>query len=348
MIGLPIEWIAALIIVLVVALAVFTLYMVIERHRENKRTLLAATYLNNNRIGWYDYLRTDGVPEDHLIPRNDAEVKAVEELFRMLVHNVKEDGMEERISGFANRWMSGFYRKKLNGRNWGERMNALYRIYDFGIDSLTVDCRDMAKKSISEEEFFLLLLIDMKFYPETFVRDNLLELCALSANDAKELLFRMQEATFEETVCHFDELELTIQYALVDVIGMKLDATYVPFLETQFNTKDSELRIRVLRAYNSLGIVPVVTVYEAAVESDVWQERHQAAKMLKWLPQQSAVRYAAHFEKDDMFLVREEAKLFSTASSIEDQVSPLVAAAAEDEGWLLDTQSPDGKGGDQI
>ncbi|GKV68857.1 hypothetical protein NCCP2716_13550 [Sporosarcina sp. NCCP-2716] len=330
MTAVPIESIAILIAGLIAALFVFSVYMVIARHRENRRALQASAYLETNRTSWYEYLRKGTTSEETLIPKNEAELAAVEELLRTLVHNVKGDGIEERISGFSNRHLAGFYRRKLRGRNWGKRMNALYRIHDFGVDSLLPECRKMAKRRVSEEESFLLLLIAMKFRPETFLQEHLADLASLSSNNAKELLFTMPDKLFEETIRLADELEPSVRYALIDVIGMKADVTRKDLLERLISSPDSELRIRVLRAFNSLAIVPPPELYEAAARSDVWQERYQAVRMLKWMPHDTVLRFLPYFTEDSMFLVREEARQYSgiPAESIE-TVQAQSAAAAE-------------------
>lgn len=313
MIGLPIDWILALIIGMCTALVAFTIYMVLERNREQRRKLLAAAYLERNLSGWYEYLRTDGVSEEEFKPKNSSEVIAIEELFRTLVHNLKGDNMDVRISGFANRHLAEYYRKKLKGHNWGERMNALFRIHDFGIHSLAEECRELSGHQVSEEEFFLLLLVELKFNPESFLNHNLHKLHELSENDVKELLFGMPDTVFEETVNRMEELDRNVQYAIVDVIGMKLDAKWVPEMEELFISADSELRIRILRAYNLISILPSEVILAEAVTSNVWQERYQTARLLRLLPRQEATQLARKLDGDEVFLIREEARTYKTA-----------------------------------
>gem|GEM_PF-5545323 len=343
MIGVPIESIAILIAALIAALLVLSVYMVIARHRENRRSLQASAYLETNRLAWYDYLRRDGAGEEVLIPKNLAEVSAVEELFRSLVHNVRGDGMERRISSFSNRHLAGVYRKRLKGRNWGMRVNTLYRIHNFGVDALAADCRAMTERRVSNEEFFLLLLISMKFEPESFIREHLDRLALLSDANRKELLFTMPDNLFEETLRNDGNLDPSVRYTLIDVIGMKADIMRTADLARLFNSPDSEQRIRVLRAFNSLAVLPSSEICEAAAGSDIWQERYQAARMLKRMPQMTAQRLLPKFTEDTMFLVREEAMQFS-GLPVASVIGTSLAQSAADHEFQVKQQSGSAEG----
>lgn len=306
MIGFSIESIGALIVGLCAVLTVFTVYMIVERTLEDRRKRLERAYLIRNRVGWYEYIRSDGMPKDVLIPKNEAEVNAVEELFRALVHNVKGEGMEKRISEFANRHLAKGYRKKLQGRNWGERINTLYRIHDFGMDSLADECRKLAKRTNSSEEHFLLLLIELKFNPVAFLDRNSDKLNAISANDAKELFFGMPDEVFREAVVRMETLDRKVQLSIVDVIGMKLELSYIPLLEKFLSHTDSEMRIRVLKAYNSLTVLPSLSVLNSSAESGIWQERYQVARLLSLLPKKDFLLIAKKLENDKEFLIQEK------------------------------------------
>ncbi|MBD7984927.1 hypothetical protein H9649_10050 [Sporosarcina sp. Sa2YVA2] len=321
MMQLPIEWLLVIVVGLLIALLVMTVYMMIGRARENRRQVVTTAYLERNQEDWYDYLCVDGIPREELIPKNTAELKALEELFRSLVHNIKSEEIDKRISAFANRCLGNFYRDALRKGNWGERVNALSRIRDFGIDSLAKECREMlARKTVSKEEFFLLLLIDMKFNPETFSERHIGNLDKLSSKDTKELLFSMSDLLFDQIVETIDHLPARTQYAVVDVIGMKLNASRSDKLEQLFSSSDNELRIRILRAFNLLERLPADEVLIAAIESDRWQERLQAARLFHLLPAHSAVEYSKILADDEHYLIREEIRRYLAQPAFEVQV----------------------------
>ncbi|MFC0231242.1 HEAT repeat domain-containing protein [Bhargavaea ullalensis] len=306
MIGLPVGWVLGGVAFLLGLLLLLTVYLFIARAAEEKRARRASAYLERHAAAWFRHLRGFEPAGNELAPQDRAEVSAVEEVFRSYLNNLAGEGMQNRIREFSNRHLAGFYRKKLKSRNWSDRLNALYRIHDFGIDALAEDCRALARREVSQEERFQLLLIDLAFRPDGFVDRNIRLNGNISEVENKELLFRMPEAVFDEAASRLDELEKDTQYALVDVLGMKQDLARLPFLEKLLGSTDQELRIRALRAVDALGIRTPDGILRRAVDSPVWQERFIAARMIRRLPESEALRYAEKLAGDESWLVREE------------------------------------------
>ncbi|MHC8515469.1 HEAT repeat domain-containing protein [Sporosarcina sp. ITBMC105] len=310
MIGLPIEWIILLIVAMSCVLVVFIFYLSIVSYRDSNRKELSANYLTVNRERWYEYLREDDICDDQLIPKNVAEITAIEELFRSVANNLKGKDLDRRISRFANRRLAEFYKQKLKSRNWGERINALNRIYDFNIYSLDQECRSRLTNKVSSEELFLLLVIELKFASEKFLDNHQQRLQRLTTNDLKELFYSMPEEVFNEILSLKEHLHPNVRYALADVIGMKMDRLHTQALEDLYKSEDDELRIRVIRAFNTLAAVPEIGILAKAITSKQWQERYQVAQMLRNMPKDQANQYVKQLINDNVFLVRESAQSF--------------------------------------
>lgn len=310
MIGLPIEWIVLLILAMSGVLFVLLCYLAIVKYFESKRQKLSGDYLSRNKERWYEYLRKDDICDEQLIPNNMAEITAIEELFRSVANNLKGKDLERRISQFSNKRLGGFYQQTLKSRNWGKRINALHRIYDFNIHSLEKACRGRITDKVSNDELFLLLAIELKFAPEKFLSNYQHRLQRLSINDLKELLYSMPDEVFNETVTLKDRLQPNVLYALVDVVGMKMDTLHTHILEELYRSLDDELRIRVIRAYNTLAVVPESKILAKAVVSKQWQERYQVAQMFKLMSETQAAPYIQQLVNDDVFLVRDKAQRY--------------------------------------
>ena len=306
MTGLPIGWVLGGVVFLLLLLAVLPAYLFIARAAEEKRGRRAAAYLERNTAAWFRHLRGLEPAGEELIPKDRGEAAAVEEVFRSYLNNVTGEAIRERIRVFSNRHLSSYYRKKLRSRNWSDRMNALYRIHDFGVDSLAEDCRALGNREVSRDEQFQLLLIDLAFRPDGFVERNIHRNGQISEVENKELLFRMPEDVFHGTARRLDELANDTKYALIDVLGMKQDIYWLPFLEKQLDSSDQELRIRALRAIDALGIRTPDPILDQAVFSPVWQERFIASRMIRRLPDKKALQYAEVLAGDESWLVREE------------------------------------------
>ncbi|MFC7364089.1 MULTISPECIES: HEAT repeat domain-containing protein [Bhargavaea] len=311
MIGVPVTAVFFGVMLLFLVLAVMTVYLFAARDSQERKMKKADSYLLRNSKRWYQVLRGIETASQELVPSDEAELAAVEEIFRAYLTNVSGDKIKERIQEFADVHLAPFYRKKLKSRNWSERMNALYRIEDFGMESLIGDVRRLERKKLTADERFQLHLIDLQFRPDGFMERNATRLGDLSEYEARQLFFLMPEHVFNETVAMFGKLAPVLQYGLIEVLGMRQDLMRLRFLEELLDSSDPEIRIRVLRAIDAFGIRTPDRILERAFDSPVWEERFLGARMLRRVPADEAARYASRMRDDPSWLVREEIRALS-------------------------------------
>ncbi|KZE38722.1 hypothetical protein AV656_07410 [Bhargavaea cecembensis] len=306
MIGVPVTAIFIGVLLLFLVLAVLTVYLFAARALQDRKSKRAEAYLSRNGEIWYRVLRGFEPAPQELVPNDEAELAAVEEIFRAYLTNVTGNGIRERVRAFADVHLAPFYRKKLKSRNWSERMNALYRIEDFGMESLLGDVRKLDRKKLSEEERFQLYLIELQFRPDGFMDRTAGRLGYLSEYESRQLFFLMPENVFEEAAAQFGELDPVLKFGLIEVLGMQQDLMRLPFLEGLLDSPDPEIRIRALRAIDAFGIRTPDQILERAFDSPVWEERFLVARMLRRVPADEAARYASRLRNDPSWLVREE------------------------------------------
>ncbi|RSK35565.1 HEAT repeat domain-containing protein [Bhargavaea beijingensis] len=296
------------VLLLLLVLVALTVYLFAARAVQERKMEKAKAYLSRNNERWYRVLRGMEDVSAEMVPKNKAELAAVEEIFRAYLTNVSGDKIRERIRAFADGHLAPFYRKKLKSRNWSERMNALYRIEDFGMESLLGDVHTLERKRLTADEWFQLLLIDLQFRPDGFIGRNADRLGNLSEYEARQLFFLMPEPVFEEASAQFGQLDPILKCGMVEVLGMRQDLKKLPFLEGLLDSEDPEIKIRVLRAIDAFGIRTPDRILERAFDSPVWEERFLGARMLRRVPADEAARYASRLCDDPSWLVREEVR----------------------------------------
>lgn len=316
MIGIPVTAVFIGVLLLFLVLVVMTGYLFASRASQERKMAKAQAYRSRNSETWYRVLRGIEQAPQELVPTDRAELAAVEEIFRAYLTNVSGDKIRERIHAFSDVHLTPFYRKMLKSRNWSERMNALYRIEDLGMESLHGDVRKLGRKKPTEDERFQLILIDLQFRPDGFMDRNAGRLGDLSEYEARQLFFLMPEPVFDEAAAQFNHLEPVLKYGLIEVLGMRQDLMKLPFLEGLLDIADPEIRIRTLRAIDSFGIRTPDRILERAFHSPVWEERFLGARMLRRVPAEAAVRYASRLRGDPSWLVREEIRGLSARQRV--------------------------------
>ncbi|WP_424236817.1 HEAT repeat domain-containing protein [Bhargavaea ginsengi] len=306
MMAVPITVVFWAVVAMLSLLAVLTIYLFAARWVEDRKQEAAVAYVERNRIKWYRVLRGLEEADASLVPENEAERMAVEEIFRSYMKNLSDPEINGRIRGFAETYLAYFYKRKLRSRDWSTRMNALYRIEDFKISNLLEDLRKLDRKKLSAEETFQLLMIELQFEPDRFLERTAGHLGQLTEYEARQLFFLMPDYLFEQVENRFPDLEPVLRYALIEVLGMRQDLAKLPFLEGLLDSPDDETRIRALRAIDALGIRTPNRILKQAINSTVWEERFLAGRMLHRLHPGEAAVFAEQLKEDPSWLVRQE------------------------------------------
>src|SRR5699024_2968049 len=89
----------------------------------------------------------------------------------------------------------------------------------------------------------------------------------LSENEYKRLLLQLEDEYLEVFRQRFNDLPACIQYAFIDVLGVKRNSINLSFLESQLEQDDDEIRVRTLKAINEIGVIRDVERYFSFIES---------------------------------------------------------------------------------
>jgi hypothetical protein len=289
-------------------LVILSIYMLFNSIRSKVAAEKIETYLRNNQELWYRYLNDEIALPLQLIPNNDVEIQAIEKIFFAYTGNISNPAIKEKIRNFSNQYLKQYYSRLLLSRKWSLRVNTLYRISGFGIDSLFAECKELGKKrKLSPEERFGLLFIYSMFDREGFIEEFANLSIELSEYEYKKLLISFKPEVLERLTHKVNEFPLVYQYYFIDVLGMRRNFNFLPFLENNLNHENPEIRIRSLKAIGEIGAATDLDKYKSFVRAPEWEERLMLAKLLCAFPLERAYPLLEQLLQDKNWWVRSNA-----------------------------------------
>jgi len=308
MIAISIDTLIKGIGVMLLILVLLSIYMVVKSMKESVVDRKVKAYIQSKQDLWYRYLNGKTTLTPELIPNNEIEIKALEEIFLAYTKNISDSGIREKIRKFSNRYLRRYYLDLLLSRKWSLRMNALYRIIDFGLDSLADECKKLAKRAhLSPEERFQLLVIHSTFAETDFMEGFANLSVKLTEYEYKKLLIGFKPEMLERLTGQIDEFPIAYQYYFIDTLGIIRNPGFLPFLESKLGHENSEIRIRSLKAIGEIGIVTDLDKYESFLNSPIWEERLMLAKLLGAFPLEQVFPYLEKLLQDENWWVRSHA-----------------------------------------
>jgi hypothetical protein len=166
MLKIPIEILIIGICAISLVIVILSMYLVLKGTRDHIVSRKKKKYIQNKQDTWYRYFNDDIPLPSELIPNNNSEIKAVEEIFLAYVENISSPIIKKKIREFSNQYLRRYYLNLLLHRRWSLRMNALYRIV---MNFRLVDLDDRFRFDL------LLNCLGYFFHPKLFY-DNLLSL----------------------------------------------------------------------------------------------------------------------------------------------------------------------------
>lgn len=256
------------------------IYLLIRKYRENNRQQKLQKYVEQLGPKVFFYLQNPDSP--FLIRINSPLKKAALEMLLSKYADMLEGEKEKRaLKNLALTYLKDFYQDRLYSRNWSIRMNTLYAIEDFyliELQEVIIKLIENSQKKSKEEKIQILRILSSFQYKDIKKWINTSE--PFSEIDYRNIVSRLNEDIFSSFIESFQEFGEVLQLALLDVISIKKDLNYLPFLEEIFQNGQGELRIRALKAIASIGVVQDIHSYMRLAESEHWQERMMLAKLL--------------------------------------------------------------------
>lgn len=263
--------ILAIAVFLLIFLAVLVVFTIIRTYRLNKNREAVESYIESHADQWYDYLYYGHKP-----PQTKSHSKlhqhAIEKIFSTFLSNGKTEDIERRISSYARVSFSNEYRKDLNSPLWAKRVNALNKIAEFKVPGFTdiYSNRDISAMKSFELYLFLIYLSSYDF--DRF-RSKFLEEKELTEYENKKILSRLNNEAVLSLIPSFEQMSLTTRYAFLNRVARLGYNQPLEWLESLFESEDSETRIRALKTIQLIGSVHDPNKYTSYFNSAMWEER---------------------------------------------------------------------------
>lgn len=292
-------------------LTILLVYLVIRKVIHIRKRKLIESYKSKYSSTIYAMLMDGGLSRQ-ITSGTEPQLKAIEELLNQYQKMVERDEEKQRLTKLAEMHLQAYYQKGLKSMRWSKRMNSLFHIEDFNISGLLNDLLKLLdKKRVSHEELIYIVRILATFqYPRLF------NLITTRFNDFSEIeyrniLIRLEQDQFDQFVFHFHKSTFSLQKAILGVIAIKKEITYLSFIENIFSNYTGEIRLRALKALAEIGNVKEINPYMGLLYSPKWEERMMAAKLIGSVKEEKGITRLVELLHDQTWWVR-----FQAAQSI--------------------------------
>ncbi|WP_059172807.1 HEAT repeat domain-containing protein [Bacillus sp. FJAT-27445] len=298
---------ALLTAVFISTLFLLLLYLALRKTMANRNRKQIEQYKERFNPYLFEYI-TEGTITRKLVPRRDAEKKAVEELLAKYAEILEMGEERKNLADWAGLHLTDYYRSRLQSRKWSSRMNALYYIEDFKMDTLLKDLFKMlGKKRTSRDELIHILRILANFQFINLYDYLNRKFSFLSEFECRNILVRLEDGHFDQFTLGFHQARAELQNALLDVIGVNKDIKYLSFLESIFQSYRGETRLRALKAIGSIGYVSNLDDYLPLSSSSSWEERMLAARLIGSMRDEKGIANLKELIHDRTWWVRSQA-----------------------------------------
>ncbi|MDR6879348.1 HEAT repeat domain-containing protein [Bacillus sp. 3255] len=265
------------------------------------------------------YLFT-GYGAESFVPEKEYQYEALEDTFSDFLSNVKFEKDFGPINAYVERYFAPWYRKRLRSRSWSVRMNTLYFINRFNMDTMQNDLvRHLSSKQCSAEEKLeiLLILADFEYKALLELMKDVKELPTFSLNELWSRL--VSQDNVDTYVDGFFEYDGSWQGAFLEAVRDKhlRSEKLQQLLEQLIESEQRELRVKALKTIGSLGYMSSVDTFIQWLESNeakgIWDhpqatgEKLMAARLMGSIRHDRFIPYLKKLIGDKAYGVRAEA-----------------------------------------
>ena len=253
---------------LVISMTIILIYRGWQKRKKiQKRTL----YITNNIDQWFNHLFY-GEELKQMTPLKKYEVEAVEKIFFIFLNNGHSEKIDKRIQAFASAHFATGYHRLLKRGKWAERVNTLNKVIQFRVPGFTGLYNRRKIMRLSRFEYFLYLtylsVFDMTSFMETFFMRK-----DLSEYEYKKIFNKLDDEQTEILRQHFGRMSDTARYSLIDRTSYIPTKDTIVWLESLLDSEEAEIRIRVLKAIKTIGMIYQKERYMTFKDSGTWEER---------------------------------------------------------------------------
>lgn len=267
-----------LFIVLALSQLLLLLFLVSKKMKKSKREMHEDHIYKESMPLFIQYLYNE---QDVYIPLPPEEYRVAEKLFSDSMAITTDEGLQHKIRESATYYLSSYYKRVLNTGAWPARVNALYYIENFRMESLQpILKRRLEEIKIHDEEKQQLI--------RTLAAIGDLSILAYLEKDqsATETVFLSAFTRFPE-----DVIPQAVEYvslhgsskaasSLLMYFGLSKKLEYLQLVEEKLFHELPEMRIQALKAIFRMSYLSDTKFLEPFFKSEIWEERMFAAKIV--------------------------------------------------------------------
>ena len=186
------------------------------------------------------------------------------------------------VAKLSQDFLSGHYAKQLVNKNWAIRMNTLYNIEDFHIESLKPILKEKLDKSSQLDQEAQQLIRTLSSLNEPSTISVLARYPDAPVRLYTDVFKRLEERTRHEELdaaLRDETHNKALKHAAIAYIGMAGLFAFLPRIEEELKTQDEELRIQALKAIFHLGYLTDPSLLAPFLQSSSWPERMYACRI---------------------------------------------------------------------
>jgi len=309
-------------------------YITIRKWKDSKQKKINESVANQHSDELYHYL-VNGDQSEALVP-NASNYKGIELLLKKFLSVIDGEELRQRVKTYTEQYFTLYYRHNLNRGKWSVRMNTLYNIVEFQMDTLWEDItRKLNKpKECSTEEYLQMCKSIIRSHDPNFLSYIRSGTKALAPFQYREIVDILSDEQLQMVFDRFEVLPAELKYGVIDMVSIHMKVDYIPILEqllfSETTEPDEEMRIRLLKAVANIGYTDNIAAYFRFVDSPRWEERAMTAKLFGALNTPVAWPHLRKFTKDPSWYVRNEASVALSKSREGLEILQEIAMSSKD------------------
>ncbi|GGD11224.1 HEAT repeat domain-containing protein [Pontibacillus salipaludis] len=325
-------WVALFVLMLALVLVGFLMFLLFQKSRTIRYERRKESYREKLKPVVQQVVLSGEEGHPRLIQNERIVYEVLSELLEELTATLKDPFVKMRVNSFAQWTMTDYYTRLLHHRRFSLRMNALYQIEDFQVQSFQQELwhRYKHKKYKNIAEHYQLMRTLSALGSEELIYDLLDTHEPYPKFLYKEVLRRLSKTDTDRFIDQCDSLPLSLQQAVVEWIGETKDYSRIPFLEERLESDSFELRISLLKVMETFGYVSRHDAVLALATSDYFQERMMVARIAKVTEKERYKSVLVNLLSDANWFVRQAAGGALTVYQDGDMILAHVYETSED------------------
>lgn len=216
------------------------------------------------------------------IRSNPYQTVVLERLLNGYVSVTKGGVTSPLVAKLSEDFLSGHYAKQLQRKSWAIRMNTLYFIEDFHMQSLKPLLKEKLDKSAQLDQEAQQLIRTLSSLNEPATLSVLARYLDAPVRLYLDVFKRLEESTRLaelDAALRNETPNKALKHAAISYIGMSGLIAFLPRIEEELKMEEGELRIQALKAIFHLQYLTDPDILLPFLQSSSWPERMYASRI---------------------------------------------------------------------